>query len=61
MIAPQDADLPAILLVNGLNQSMKKENVRFVSVWVDEPRLRHAGLSQIPPMIPSLRGSYEYD
>ena len=33
--------------MNGLNQSIKKLNVKFSAVVVNKPILRHAGLSQI--------------
>jgi len=47
MITPQDTAFPPILFENGLNQSMKNENVRFLCVVVKAPRLCHARLSYI--------------
>ena len=38
---------PAVLFMNGLNQSIKKLNVKFPAVIVNEPILCYAGLSQI--------------
>ena len=51
-MVPHETVLPEILFVNGLNQSIKKLNVRLFFVVVKGPRLCQARLSQMSYITP---------